>query len=103
MKTRYKILLTICIMLISAMLVLTACSGWSSNSQANVPASWTPDAHRFQLIEWNVMDIPSSTYYRVFYDTDTKVMYALITKESAGGLVMLVNPDGTPMLYEENK
>ena len=101
MKIRYKILLTICIMLIITMLVLTACSVWSSTSQANYPESWTPDAHRFQLIEWNIMDKPSSTYYRVFYDTDTKVMYALITKEHAGGLVMLVNSDGTPMLYKE--
>ena len=34
----------------------------------------------------------------VFYDTETKVMYAW----GGHSLTVLMNPDGTPMLYEED-
>lgn len=35
----------------------------------------------------------------IYYDTETKVMYAC----SGNGYTVLLNADGTPMLYEESK
>ena len=40
--------------------------------------------------------------YDVVYQKDTKVMYTVSHGPySYGSFTMLVNPDGTPMLYEE--
>lgn len=40
-----------------------------------------------------------STYsnYDIYYDKETKVMYMV---EYRGGIIVLVNPDGTPKLYK---
>lgn len=40
--------------------------------------------------------------YYIVYHKDTKVMYAVSHgHNNAGNFTLLVNPDGTPMLYEE--
>ena len=41
-------------------------------------------------------------YYRVFYDTETKVMYSYVSiyGGESGGLSVMLNADGMPMLYE---
>lgn len=40
--------------------------------------------------------------WRVFYHRDTKVMYVVsFGGYNAGNFTLLVNPDGTPMLWEE--
>ena len=36
--------------------------------------------------------------FDVYYDRETKVMYVM---KFHGGVTVMVNPDGTPMLYEE--
>lgn len=41
--------------------------------------------------------------YAIVYDTDTKVMYVMATfGTNYGDFTMLVNPDGSPKLYEED-
>ena len=40
--------------------------------------------------------------YRVVYHSKTKVMYTMsLGGYNAGNFTLLVNPDGTPMVYEE--
>lgn len=40
--------------------------------------------------------------YQIVYHKDTKVMYAISDGGSSYGVfTVLVNPDGTPMIYEE--
>lgn len=39
--------------------------------------------------------------YVEMYDKNTKVMYVFIKLGRAGSLTVLLNADGTPMLYEE--
>lgn len=40
--------------------------------------------------------------WRIVYHRDTKVMYAVSSDAHNGGVfTVLVNPDGTPMLYEK--
>lgn len=43
----------------------------------------------------------SGAYERVLYDKETKVMYLFVKAGYGGGLTVLLNPDGTPMLYDE--
>lgn len=43
-----------------------------------------------------------STTYDIVYHKDTKVMYTISQGAyNSGTFTLLVNPDGTPMLYEE--
>lgn len=43
-------------------------------------------------------------YYDTVYHKDTKVMYAIFYGyHNQGGFTMLVNPDGSPMLYKESE
>lgn len=45
---------------------------------------------------------PPSHPYEIVYHKDTKVMYAISDGGSSYGVfTVLVNPDGTPMIYEE--
>ena len=46
--------------------------------------------------------IENNVNYRVVYSQETKVMYAVSNGEyNRGTFTLLVNPDGTPMLYKE--
>lgn len=45
-----------------------------------------------------------SHYFDIVYHKDTKVMYAVShSTYSKGNFTLLVNPDGTPMIYEDEK
>lgn len=58
---------------------------------------------RFVVIQHNEIS-PSlfgDEYVLVLYDKETKVMYLFVKNGYGGGLTVLVNADGTPMLYEE--
>ena len=47
--------------------------------------------------------ISEGSGYAIVYDTDTKVMYVMATfGGNYGDFTMLVNPDGSPKLYEED-
>lgn len=47
------------------------------------------------------MRISSEHYFDIVYDTDTKVMYSRsMGSYNRGTLTVLVNPDGTPKLYD---
>ena len=79
------------IFMILFMFLLTGCGGRtdSQNSQ---------ETNMFVIIQES-----SPTYpYKIVYQKDTKVMYAVSNGYyNSGVLTVLVNPDGTPMLYEE--
>lgn len=58
----------------------------------------TNPASMFIAIEGNGMSA-----YWVVYHRDTKVMYAVSSGGyNAGNFTLLVNPDGTPMIWEGN-
>ena len=53
-----------------------------------------------QLSMFVVIEITSG--WEVVYHRDTKVMYAVSTSSyNIGNFTLLVNPDGTPMIYTE--
>ena len=48
------------------------------------------------------IEIEDTNYWEIVYHKDTKVMYAVsMGHDNYGNFTVLVNPDGTPMLYEE--
>lgn len=50
------------------------------------------------------VEVEHSGMWKVVYQRDTKVMYAVSGGGySYGTFTLLVNPDGTPMIYEEDK
>ena len=40
------------------------------------------------------------TSYRIFIDKETKVMYLFMKNGYGGGLTIMLNPDGSPKLYQ---
>lgn len=73
--------------LLCACLLLTGCGESQSYSGDNmfvvVQSNWT---------------------YKVVYHKDTKVMYTIsCDKDNGGYFTLLVNPDGSPMLYKESE
>lgn len=48
------------------------------------------------------IEVEHASYWKVVYHKDTKVMYAVSYGGYAYGVfTLLVNPDGTPMLWED--
>ena len=66
---------------------LTACSNSTVNAYKNYKNMFTR--------------VYSDTDFYVVYDNETKVMYAVSDGHyNYGNLTLLVNPDGTPKLYD---
>ncbi len=60
----------------------------------------TEDESIFVFIETNTISKP----FAIVYHKETKVMYAVSGGAyNSGQFTLLVNPDGTPMIYEEEK
>lgn len=85
------------ILILCACLLLTACGetsesgGTTESSGENKETEYT---NRFVTIEvkWD---------YKIVYHKDTKVMYAVSDSTyNKGSFTVLVNADGSPMLYE---
>ena len=49
------------------------------------------------------VEVERGLYWKVYYQKDTKVMYVMSCGSyNCGNFTVLVNPDGTPMIYEED-
>lgn len=76
----------------AALVVAGVLSGCSSNPTESKVVEEEPSM--FVVVE-------SSGIWRVVYHRETKVMYAVSDGYyNKGAFTLLVNPDGTPMLYE---
>lgn len=46
--------------------------------------------------------VSSEVSFDVYYEKETKIMYAVSNGQyNKGNVTLLVNPDGTPLLYDE--
>lgn len=84
---------------ITAILVGTMLLGLSGCGQTVEDTSNDNEASRFVLVE-------NGTYWDVYYDKYTLVMYVCSngvynSGYNSGNFEPLLNPDGTPLLYEE--
>lgn len=86
---------TFVVALVSVVLILAFCvvlSGCSSNPTESRVVEETPSM--FVMVE-------SSAFWQVVYHRETKVMYAVSRSTyNWGNFTLLVNADGSPMLYE---
>lgn len=82
------------ILIFMCMIFVLGFSGCDKTDEA------TEDKSMFVFIETNTLSKP----FAVVYHKETKVMYAVSGGSyNSGQFTLLVNPDGTPMIYEEEK
>lgn len=53
-----------------------------------------------RFIKISDTNIDANNYTIIFYDKKTKIQYLFVEGYKAGGLTILLNSDGTPLLYE---
>lgn len=76
------------LIIFALLLVLSGCSKVDNTANSNVPSS-------FVIIE-------QTSIWQVVYHKETKVMYAVsLGGYNCGSFTLLVDSDGSPMLYEE--
>ena len=79
-----KKLISLLMLMLMPMLVLCGCEG----KEAELNGGYD----RFKTIDYSGCE--------VYVDSQTRVMYLFVKRGYGGGLTVIVNPDGTPMLYE---
>ena len=88
-----KKLISLLLVLVMPMLVLCGCSC----SIETTPYKTIQHCGRFVII--NELTTGNTVYVEM-YDKNTKVMYVYVDLGESGGLQVLLNADGSPMLYE---
>lgn len=58
-------------------------------------------SERFERVYYQSDDIPG--YIHVYVDTETGVMYLFVKDGYGGGLTVMVDENGKPMIWEEQK
>lgn len=48
-----------------------------------------------------IYDQPTKDAFMIYYDKETKVMYLISDIYKGGGITVLVDKDGKPLIYEE--
>lgn len=89
-------------LLIATLVMLLCCTfaGCSSTSEEPQPVRYGPKDSPFIFIG----EEDYSEDFILVYHEDTKVMYAVsIGLKNQGSFTVLVNADGSPMLYDEEK
>lgn len=89
----YHILTSILVTLIISIGVVI---GWCINSDNNMKENTVTNVDSSFV---KVDEVSGEAgKFDIYYDRDTKVMYVM---KFHGGVTVMVNPDGTPRLYEE--
>ena len=81
--------------IVTATLLLTGCS-----DMANVSVSEEQDN-----TEDTIVQVENGWEYRIYADKDTGVMYlyTYMGRNYGGGLTVMLNADGTPKIWQEEK
>ena len=88
-----KIILVLC-----TCLLLTGCGEASESTEEN------NQQQESKQEKGEFITIEREWYYDIVYDKDSKVMYTVSCGTNSQGIfTLLVNADGTPMVYEESE
>lgn len=91
--TTMKKRVAVVVYILALVIAMTACA------YSDVEKAYDEDSDE-QIVSMFV-EVETNLYFRVFYHRDTKVMYAVSDSSyNRGNFTVLVNPDGSPMLYE---
>ena len=89
-----KIIIMMFILFLPICLFFTGCSEYDTTERKQIEMGKQNDVSMFICIE-------KSDGFSIVYHRDTKVMYVVSTGlYNIGNFVLLVNKDGTPMIYE---
>lgn len=116
-KIKSVIVFVICLCAIITIFVLASCTKQSvDDSSAAIESTIvesTVDAteprdprYRFVVVSEQIERDDSGIYYKnceVYADLETGIMYLLIQKGDHGGVTVLYNTDGTPMMFDFEK
>ena len=81
--------------------IMLACAVFISACSEDTVVKEVKTDSMFEVIEYG--SASEEEYYNIVYHKETKVMYAVSNgNKTQGVFTVLVNPDGTPMLWEEN-
>lgn len=81
------IMFIICLLVFPVCLLFTGCGASNGNSN-----------HDFEML--SVSKFNGDNYTVIVVHKKTKVMYCFYRDGYSGGLTVMLNPDGTPMIYE---
>ncbi len=88
------------------MFILVCCSEETTieqKSKSEETSTTETSSHSYVSPNSMFVFIEEGSNWRVAYHRDTKVMYVISDGAyTTGVFTVLVNPDGTPMLYDEN-
>lgn len=85
------------ILILCACLLLTGCGEASESNGTTESSEETKEAEYTNMF----VTVESNWYYKIVYHRDTKVMYTISRgNNNQGNFTLLVNADGSPMLYE---
>ena len=94
---RYKIFILVNI-LVALVLSIGVVIGWiikpDNNMKENTVTTYNDESTFIKVDEVS----GEAGKFDIYYDRETKVMYVM---KFHGGVTVMVNPDGTPRLYEE--
>lgn len=80
-------LIIVIIVIISSLFILSGCTSSVSETE-----------NRFKIL---TEETPNhNDYYAILYDTKTKVMYLQFDGYKCGGITVLLDTEGKPLLYE---
>lgn len=79
---------------VSCIMILSGCS--------NVTVKNENQYNNEDTVKSMFVIVEKAPYWFIVYNKDTKVMYAVSkSSHNYGNFVLLVNPDGTPMIWED--
>ena len=85
-----------CLIMIICILVFTGCTSTSCSKTISVQEQNENNTSMFVIVE------EVDYWYKVVYHKVTKVMYVISAGAyNHGTFTLLVNPDGSPMIYKE--
>ena len=79
--------------ILALFLILVSLFSFSGCTTTNVTYQ-TQEESMFVIVE------VTTNHWQIVYHKETKVMYAVSRGDTVGVFTVLVNPDGTPMLWE---
>ena len=92
-----KKVISIIILCLTCIILTTGCTCTVHTHTESVNTEKNNNASMFIIIQ----DSKLNSLYKVVYHRDTKVMYTISDGDrNRGTFTMLVNPDGTPLLYD---
>ncbi len=90
--------------LIASLLLLCLCFMLGACRQSEDEISEPIDDLRFDIVYHNAISYGNfKTYTYILVDRETNVMYLYVTNNERGGVSVMVDEDGKPMIWKERE